>query len=136
MNAAMTKPNPITITSCANKTKWLELRERMLDHAGQTPLFRPKYLPRVKGGTWEIEIPANSLAQSSNITQDWDGEWYYHFRLIRYEEMEWVDLKPRAGGGAMGMTELSAICRDIGFDFEVHQDVVRIFGYRRGNQPD
>jgi hypothetical protein len=60
-----------------NDTKWEELRLAMSAIAEQHPQFRIKDLGRAE--PWP-----------------WDGEWFYHFRLRPYREIEWVDLRVRS----------------------------------------
>lgn len=61
----------------------------------------------------------------------WDGEWYYHFRLdYEWNDMEWVDLKPKSTASAVALDEIEEICRRMGLEIERHEDLVRIIGYR------
>lgn len=57
-----------------NDTKWDELRHAMYALGTNSPRFRIK----------------DVAAESSS---DWDGEWYYHFRLLPYSKIEWVELR-------------------------------------------
>jgi|HubBroStandDraft_6_1064221.scaffolds.fasta_scaffold1567026_1 hypothetical protein len=102
--------------SCANNTKWSELREAMVAIYPRHPRFR------VKGLNWTDEWP-------------WDGEWYYHFRLDHHwKNMEWVELKPGSLEISISSDEIAEVCRRIGFETERHGDIVRIIGYRKLSQ--
>ena len=57
-----------------NDAKWAEVRCAMLSIEG---CRRPRFRVKLVGSS-----PA-----------DWGCEWYYHFRLDPYRELEWVELK-------------------------------------------
>ncbi|HET9216274.1 MAG TPA: DUF6678 family protein [Terriglobia bacterium] len=57
-----------------NNTKWEELRLAMYELGDLSPLWR----------TRDVE---------NGYQSDWDGEWFYHFRLGGYETIEWVEMK-------------------------------------------
>ena len=126
-----------SITSCANDTKWRELQQRMAAHLTDAPYWRTKYLPALAGGSWQLAhepTPATtSEPRSPDCCDDtWDGEWYYHFRSDNeYPRIEWCDMKPKPHPGAMPLGTIAAICEATGFEYEVHPEFVRAFGYRR-----
>ena len=62
------------LVSVTNQTKWREVRDAMYGLGPDHPLFQRKELG--ERDPWE-----------------WDGEWYYHFRLPDYRSMEWVDIR-------------------------------------------
>jgi hypothetical protein len=99
--------------SYANDTRWSELRQAMLDLYPRAPRFHVKMLNWPDG-------------------QQWDGEWYYHFRSdYEWKNMEWVDLKPKNTAEAVSLDDIEIVCRRIGFEIERHKDFVRVIGYRR-----
>ena len=59
-----------------NDTKWDELRIAMHELGEWSPRFCIK--------NFGCDEPWS-----------WDGEWYYHFALAPYQEIEWVDLGVR-----------------------------------------
>jgi hypothetical protein len=100
-------------TSYANNTKWSELRHAMVSLYPRAPRFR------VKTFSWHGE-------------EQWDGEWYYHFRSdYEWKNMECVDLKPRTSADAVQLDEIAEICRRIGFEIEQYKDFIRVVGYRK-----
>jgi hypothetical protein len=101
----------------ANNTKWNELITYMRDKKGWLPSWRSKSL--------------------SGFVSDWDVEWHYHlpfpFKLVL-----WFDIgcheKEFIGGldkyKVINHTkELEKLLVQIGFEFEINHDFVRIFGY-------
>lgn len=57
-----------------NNTKWDELRLAMYALGDLHPRWRTKSV-------------------ETQFVSAWDGEWFYHFRDSRYENIEWVDIK-------------------------------------------
>ena len=117
---------PFQVTSVANDTKWRELQKAMATEWPRAPWWRVKWLPRMHAGVWELE------PNSRDRLQGWDRDWYYHFRSHNtYKEMEWVDLKPDDQQGMMTLDEIIIALEKIGFDWELEEHSVRVFGYRR-----
>ena len=56
-----------------NDTKWNELRLAMYGLGLQSPKWRTKTIP-------------------SGYISDWDGEWFYHFSVGGYSDIEWVEI--------------------------------------------
>jgi hypothetical protein len=56
-----------------NDTKWEELRQAMY--------------------VLDAKIPWRCKVLGRRYTSDWDGEWFYHFRLGDYADIEWTELK-------------------------------------------
>jgi hypothetical protein len=100
-------------SSYANDTKWLELQHAMLRLYPWAPHFRVKTLD------WHGE-------------PQWDGEWHYHFRSdYEWKSMEWVDLRPQTSVNAVSLDEIATICRRIGLEIELYEDLIRVIGYRK-----
>ncbi len=57
-----------------NNTKWDEIRLAMYALDAPKPRFRIKDTDRTE-------------------VSDWDGEWFYHFRLQPYRSIEWADIQ-------------------------------------------
>lgn len=106
------------LASASNNTKWNEL----ITHFRELQRWRPSY--RSKSITGHIS--------------GWDVEWFYHLPFP-FAYVEWLDIglseeAPRAGA-LLPQTfidhteEISQIVKQIGFEFEVRADVLRIWGY-------
>ena len=57
-----------------NNTKWRELQAAMYELRKPSPQWRTKCID-------------NAYISS------WDGEWYYHFSVGGYKDIEWVEIK-------------------------------------------
>ena len=126
----------VGLTSCANDTKWRELRNAMIHHLGRAPLWLARYLPPLEGDAWQMQAATGAGLDYTTFGPDrWDGEWYYHFQSDNdWKCMEWVDLKPRPGcveSGGMQLPEIASICGKIGLDADMLPERVRVYGYRR-----
>lgn len=106
------------LASASNNTKWNEL----INHFRQRQGWRPSY---------------RSKSVTGNIS-GWDVEWFYHLPFP-FESVEWFDiglleLAP-ANGRLLAQTtidhadEISDVVAQIGFEFEVRADVLRVWGY-------
>ncbi|MDF3934344.1 DUF6678 family protein [Pseudomonas citronellolis] len=106
------------LASASNNTKWNEL----INHFRQRQGWRPSY---------------RSKSVAGNIS-GWDVEWFYHLPFP-FESVEWFDiglseLSPSDGRLLAQATidhasEISEVVAQIGFEFEVLGDVLRIWGY-------
>jgi hypothetical protein len=67
---------PDHLVGIMNDTKWEELRVAMHGLGRLHPQFQIKDL-------------------NSNNPTHWDGEWFYHFRLLPYSVIEWCELRVR-----------------------------------------
>jgi len=56
-----------------NDTKWEELRHGM--------------------SMLEAVVPWRCKVLGRRYVSDWDGDWFYHFRLGGYKDIEWTELK-------------------------------------------
>lgn len=121
------------ITSCANETKWRELHRAMQRDWERAPYWRVKHLPEIHKGSWELRLDRPESPPSAWLGhREWDRDWYYHFRSDNiYREMEWVDVKPDENDTHTQMSEIISICQKIGFDYEICNGYLRIYGYRR-----
>lgn len=105
------------LVGAANDTKWNELISFVRSMAG----WRPSY--RSKSVTGHIS--------------DWDVEWFYHLPFP-FSSVQWLDiglhqhefvaklLPPKITDHSASMIP---VLRSIGFEFEVREDVVRLWGY-------
>lgn len=113
--AAVTARN---LASASNNTKWNEL----IDHFRQLQGWRPSY--RSKDVTGHIS--------------EWDVEWFYHLPFP-FASVEWFDIGLSEAAPSKGRLlapttidhtdEISKVVAQIGFEFEVRADVLRIWGY-------
>lgn len=101
------------LAGLANNTKWSELQQHMAELGSSAPYWRT-------GATNGFVYPPDG----------WDGDWSYHFRLGEYKYIEWCEMTPRGGGDAIGIGEIEAVCKRIGFEFEAMGNAIRILGYR------
>ena len=102
------------LVGLANNTKWSELQTLMSELGSRAPYWRTQ-------ATNGFVYPASG----------WDGDWTYHFRLGEYKHIEWCELTPRAGAGAIGLDLILEACKRIGLEHEAIGDVIRVVGYRR-----
>ncbi len=106
------------LVSSANNTKWNEL----ITHFRLCSDWRPSY--RSKSITGHIS--------------EWDVEWFYHLPFP-FAYVEWFDIGLWEVAPAVGALlprtyidhtgEISKVVARIGFEFEVKEDVLRIWGY-------
>ena len=57
-----------------NNTKWEELRLGMYNLKQLSPKWRTRNL-------------------ENGYVSNWDGEWFYHFKIGGYKTIEWVEIK-------------------------------------------
>ncbi|MGY4495287.1 DUF6678 family protein [Pseudomonas sp. TE3610] len=115
IHAAVTARN---LASAANNTRWNELIDHFRDCDGWTPSFRFKSVTGYRSG--------------------WDVEWFYHLPFP-FASVEWFDIGLHEAVPPQGLLlprttidhtdEISSRVARIGFEFEVHGDVLRIWGY-------
>lgn len=102
------------LVGLANNTKWAELQSFMSEAGTKAPYWRTQ-------ATNGFVYP----------TSGWDGDWYYHFRLGEYKQIEWCEMSPRGTLDSLDLEAITSACKTIGFEFEVLSNVVKIVGYRR-----
>lgn len=106
------------LVSAANNTKWNELITHFRLRSG----WRPSY--RSKSVTGHIS--------------EWDVEWFYHLPFP-FAYVEWFDIGLWELAPSLGALlprtyidhteEITKVVAAIGFEFEVKEDVVRVWGY-------
>ena len=104
--------------SVSNNTRWNELINYFRHVTGWRPSYRSKLV------TGHISA--------------WDVEWFYHLPFP-FASVEWFDIglweEVPAKGRLLAPSkidhtnEISKVVRQIGFEFEVRDDVLRIWGY-------
>lgn len=103
----------------SNNTRWDELIRHFRRLAGWRPSYRSKSVTGYISG--------------------WDVEWFYHLPFP-FAAVEWFDIGlwegPTAAGGLVARamidhtSEITKVVEQIGFEFEVRGDVLRIWGYK------
>jgi hypothetical protein len=106
------------LASASNNTKWDEL----ISHFRQRDGWRPSY--RYKSVTGYVS--------------GWDAEWFY-LLPFPFAGVEWFDIGVFEDGPFVGQLfahaavdhsdEISEVVGQIGFEFEVRADVLRVWGY-------
>lgn len=108
----------------ANDTKWNELISYMRSLDGWQPSYRSKWV--------------------NGHVSGWDVEWFYHLPFP-FVGVEWFDigLHEHVHRGRLlapsivdHSPEILAKLKDIGFEFETRDDVVRIWGYHPKSYED
>jgi hypothetical protein len=105
--------------ACAsNNTRWDELISYFRNQTGWRPSYRSKSVTGYISG--------------------WDVEWFYHLPFP-FASVEWFDIGLYEGLPAEGRLlkprvidhteEISNVVQTIGFEFDVRDDVLRIWGY-------
>lgn len=101
----------------ANDTKWNELLQHVRSLDGWRPSYRSKWV--------------------NGHVSGWDVEWYYHLPFP-FVGIEWFDIGLHEHVRSKGLIapaiidhseEITSVLARIGFDFEVRDDVARIWGY-------
>lgn len=102
----------------ANNTRWDELINHFRGLTGWRPSYRSKSV-------------------TGHISQ-WDVEWFYHLPFP-FVAVEWFDIGLWESVPAKGLLlaptnidhtdEISKVVEQIGFEFEVRGDLLRIWGY-------
>ena len=103
------------LVGLANDTKWNELLLAMRRRTGWTPAFRFKRI-------------------DSGYVSRWDREWLHHvpmpFISVLWFEIEHSDFDHRLPRRRIDYTqEIATLLEDIGLDYEVRSEAIRIFGY-------
>jgi hypothetical protein len=115
IDAAVSASN---LARASNNTRWDELISYFRNQTGWRPSYRSKSVTGYISG--------------------WDVEWFYHLPFP-FASVEWFDiglyegipveerfLKPRVIDHT---EEISNVVQTIGFEFDVRDDVLRIWGY-------
>jgi hypothetical protein len=108
------------LVGAANNTKWNELISYFRGMSDWRPSYRSKSVEGYVSG--------------------WDVEWFYHLPFP-FKGVQWLDIGLHPDGGARpGMLlprsayidhtdRFVSLLRQIGLEFEVREDVMRIWGY-------
>lgn len=105
------------LVGVANSTKWNELISFVRGMSGWRPSYRSKSVTGHVSG--------------------WDAEWFYHLPFP-FTSVQWLDIGLHEDVAADGLTQpqiadhsapIISMIQSIGFEFEVREDVVRIWGY-------
>jgi hypothetical protein len=100
------------LVSVMNDTKWDELRLAMYELGASSPLWRTKTL-------------------GSGYVCEWDGEWFYHFRIGGYADIEWVEIK--IASPPQKMNVLTAL-RRVHVPGHETGDGFRVYGYVKADE--
>ena len=106
------------LARASNNTRWDELISHFRHQTGWRPSYRSKLV--------------------TGYISEWDVEWFYH-QPFPFSSVEWFDIGLYEGVPAEGRLlkprvidhteEISNVVQSIGFEFEVRNDVLRIWGY-------
>lgn len=106
------------LARASNDTRWDELISYFRNQTGWRPSYRTKSVTGYISG--------------------WDVEWFYHLPFP-FASVEWFDIGLYEGLPAEGRLlaprvidhteEISNVVQTIGFEFDVRDDVLRIWGY-------
>lgn len=96
-----------------NNTKWEEIRLAMYSYP-KTIFWRVKNI-------------------DSGYVSNWDGEWFYHFRIGGYESIEWLEIKVDT---EEIKNDVLDILRKIHVAGEVLKDSIKICGYNKDGAID
>ena len=95
-----------------NNTKWEELRLAMYSLGKLHPQWRTK----------DVE---------TGFIPEWDGEWFYHFRVGGYESIEWVDIRVDSPEQDLAVFDALKVIHVPG---EKTNEGYRVFGYTKSGQ--
>ncbi|TFB43881.1 DUF6678 family protein [Pseudomonas sp. F01002] len=106
------------LASASNNTKWDELINHFRELQGWRPSYRSKCV--------------------TGYVSEWDVEWFYHLPFP-FASVEWFDIGLSEAVSSKGRLlarttidhtdEISKVVAQIGFEFDVRADVLRIWGY-------
>ena len=99
--------------SLMNNTKWEEIRLAMLKYPSAT--------------VWRTKDICNGYLSN------WDGEWFYHFKLGGYDNIEWLEIKV---DDDKSKNEVVNILREIHVPGEVLINSIKIYGYKKDGFAD
>lgn len=96
--------------SLANNTKWNELIHEIRAMNDWKPSYRSKSV--------------------TGYVSDWDTEWFYHLPFP-FLCVEWFDISLQSNESTPDdyVVWLEGIVSAIGFEFEIKNDILRIWGY-------
>ena len=94
--------------SLMNNTKWEEIRLAMYEYPISVQ--------------WRVKNIDNGYISN------WDGDWFYHFRLDGYDTIEWLEIKVN---NDEIKNDIVRILRKIHVPGEVFKDHIKIYGYKK-----
>jgi len=94
--------------SLMNNTKWEEIRLAMFEYPISVQ--------------WRVKNIDNGYISN------WDGDWFYHFRLDGYDTIEWLEIKVN---NDEVKNDIVRILRKIHVPGEVFKDHIKIYGYKK-----
>lgn len=92
-----------------NNTKWEEIRLAMYNYPS-TAQWRVKSI-------------------DSTYISNWDGDWFYHFKLGGYESIEWLEIEANNDEIKNGIIN---ILRKIHVPGEILNNSIKVYGYNKG----
>ncbi len=95
-----------------NHTKWEEIRLAMYEYPN-TRLWRTK----------DIE---------TGYICPWEGDWYYHFEIGGYKNIEWLEIKAETNEIK---NDILKILKHIHVAGEVFDDVIKVYGHVKIGNP-
>jgi hypothetical protein len=95
------------LAGLANTTKWNEL------------------ITTVRKESWRPSYRSKSI---SGYISEWDVEWFYHLPFP-FLMVEWFDISLDSIDPDISTSWLLELVLNIGFEFEVKNDILRIWGY-------
>lgn len=98
---------PTHLVPVMNDIKWEELRRAVCELEGLPPAFRSK--------CW-----------SNGFISEWDREWYGHFRLGGYEDIEWFEIRFNS---EQQSNTMNAILAMVHVPVETIESGVGVYGY-------
>lgn len=96
------------LAGLANDTKWNELINSVRARKDWQPSYRSKTVEGYVTG--------------------WDVEWYYHLPFP-FVGVEWFDISLQSTQKEQDTSWVVDLVKDIGFEYEVREDILRIWGY-------
>lgn len=92
-----------------NNTKWEEIRLAMYNY------------PRT--AKWRVK------SIDSTYISNWDGDWFYHFKLGGYESIEWLEIE---SNNDELKNDIINILRKIHVPGEILNNSIKVYGYNKG----
>ncbi|GAA0076942.1 hypothetical protein UT300005_13200 [Clostridium sp. CTA-5] len=94
--------------SLMNNTKWKEIRLAMYQYH-ETIMWRVKNI-------------------DNGYLSNWDGEWFYHFKLMGYDTIEWLEIKV---DNEEMKNKIVNILRKIHVPGEILNNSIKVYGYKK-----
>jgi hypothetical protein len=94
------------LVGLANNSKWNKLISEIRIHDDWRPSYRSKWV--------------------NGHVSGWDVEWFYHLPFPFLGVM-WFDISLKSNGESVNW--IIDLIKKIGFDYEINNEIVRIYGY-------